>query len=73
MTDLPFWVGYLIILLSCLVGFLFGIYNCIKVLSIDTEVFEERVSEVEPKEGEIVLTKEKVKVMNEIAVSIQKV
>ncbi len=46
-SELQFWIAYVAIFVTCLIGILYGIYNCISVLSINTEKLPEEV-EVQP-------------------------
>jgi hypothetical protein len=45
MTELEFWIAYVSILVTCLIGFIFGLYNCYAVLSIDTTYLPESLAQ----------------------------
>ena len=80
-VELEFSVAYTIILLTCLLGFLFGIYNGWAVLSIDTSKLPEvNESQVESenlndskKEDTSVVSQKNIDVMNLTAEKIQSV
>jgi len=71
--ELPFWIAYVSILVTCVIGFAFGLYNCYTVLNIDTKqlpVQQEDKAEGEEREK---ITNANIEEMNLTAEKIQSV
>lgn len=66
--ELNFGIVYSYIAVCCVLGFFYGIYNCVKVMSIKTE--GENLENIDDR---IAISEEEIRVMNDIANKIKEV